>query len=1126
MRKRLSPVCVAVAIFAILFADAHNVQAQLPGTGVQLTEPGAIRRVGADLNLGVPGRVWFETNVADTGLGFEGSYFTIGAKNRLFQDALDGRWLGEARFHHGIEDEGGFFANIGIERVFSVKAAKADVVTGFWYDFDSDQALLNNSFNQVGVHAAIKTRNWDLLGNGYFPVGDTDVTSGTGFVGNSIVLQQGFDSALQGFDVTLRTRPEILAFGNGVFDIGGYGYSSDLVNSVGGGRVRVGFQSQRGFHILAELNHDDRFDTTGVLTVGYTFGTRNARGDGGVGLARDLEETVRNDHIVRFSEAPVLAFDPETGLAFNVIHVNNTADPTQGNGTAETPFTNLADAEANSGFADVIVVDVGDGTSNGLDTGIVLQDYQRLFGSGGDILLGLDDGTFFELPGTADGPTLSNPGGLNVITLADSNTIQNINVDGAGATNGIGGDGFNNATITDVNVANADENGASITNFTGNLLIDQSSFNGNIADGLSVVGTTDPNSTIQLSDTTFDGNGNDGIQISQVASSTINLSGVSTSDNAADGLRIEDQVGDNVDIDIIDHVADANAGNGIFIDDGNGDLNIVDTTASDNVLSGLLIKNFANDSTIAPDGETTFIGSTDGGVSNFLNNGGSGIAIDIDENALEQNVVITGVTSDGNETGISATVDGIASVLDIDIVDNLSASNNLSSGIALTSLNSGVINALIENDEDGAALSLFDNNDIVSGAAISLFTETPTGPPNSEINAIVRNVNINSDFEMGTAVTLAGVPVARNGISVDGQNSSEVNLLVEDSIVEASTAFDIDFDNVNTSAVNNVFLDELVVRGDTAVTLDVQGGSQVDFSLTNSDIQSNGAVNPADALPSDAGEAGAPFGDGDGDNGLIANINGDAAGELTLTRIEFSNNLIRDFTFEAFTLNTTGDAQVVTSIIANEFLNNGPGIDDNIEFPDDPATASPGGDNPVNGAELNFLDTIVFNAIDDSSISARIEANQLLGNFDQGLDFTADDAATINASLDSNTLANDIGQDTDATAAGVTTNFASDFDVNNDGPTSTVNLDLSNNSFLSGVAFAQNGGGTITLELDGATNGITDADFAGTMGLVTGTVGITEGLIATDELFLQNTGAPTIDDDTPLGGGFAPILIP
>ena len=126
-----------------------------------------------------------------------------------FEDFLDGRWLTEARLHHSIEDDGGFFSNVGIERVFSIKSAGADVVTGFWYDYDGDQqGNFGHNFSQLAVNAAIKTRRWDLVGNGYFPIGQRNFISegtvaGTFFQGNNILLQQGIDSALTGFDVTL-----------------------------------------------------------------------------------------------------------------------------------------------------------------------------------------------------------------------------------------------------------------------------------------------------------------------------------------------------------------------------------------------------------------------------------------------------------------------------------------------------------------------------------------------------------------------------------------------------------------------------------------------------------------------------------------------------------------------------------------------------------------------------------------------------------------------------------------------------------------------------------------------------------------------------------------------------------
>ena len=61
--------------------------------------------------LPMPGRVWAETNIGD-GLGYEGSYFTLGGKTHLADDFLDGRWLLETQGH--VSENGGFFGNLGL----------------------------------------------------------------------------------------------------------------------------------------------------------------------------------------------------------------------------------------------------------------------------------------------------------------------------------------------------------------------------------------------------------------------------------------------------------------------------------------------------------------------------------------------------------------------------------------------------------------------------------------------------------------------------------------------------------------------------------------------------------------------------------------------------------------------------------------------------------------------------------------------------------------------------------------------------------------------------------------------------------------------------------------------------
>jgi len=521
----LSKLCLAFAVAAVLHADAHELSAQIGG-GNQVFEPDSFQQVASDVNLvGVPGRVWFRSNYADQGLGFEGAFLTLGAKRRVYEDGLNGRWLTEGRFHYGLE-EGGFFANLGIERVFSIDAAGADIVTGFWYDYDGDeQGDFAHTFNQVAVNAAIKTKRWDVIGNGYFPVGTTDFDSSEEsgsnfFFGNGLLLAPGIDSALEGFDVTLRLRPKQLAFGNGFIDIGGYGYSSDLVDFFGGGRARLGFQARSGLQITAEINSDDRFNTTGLLSLAWAFGGRGRSGGAGLGTGNDLNETIRNDHIVRFNEGFTFATDPNTGAAINVIHVDSTADAAIGTGEFETPFATLAEAQAAGGANDLIFVD-GSGGGPALNTGFQLQDGQQLLASGATHLIPVQNNQLFELPGDGSVTTISNPGGNAVVDLANNNNVSGFNIDASGATYGVFGDGVDGATVTNSTITGATASGVKVQNFTGDLTFTGNNFNDNLIDGLTVSDGLDNTSVITLGQNTANGNSFDGIHIKNFLASQV-----------------------------------------------------------------------------------------------------------------------------------------------------------------------------------------------------------------------------------------------------------------------------------------------------------------------------------------------------------------------------------------------------------------------------------------------------------------------------------------------------------------------------------------------------------------------------------------------------------------------------
>ena len=437
--------------------------------------------LSADVFHWMPGRMWIGFTAADQGLGYSGSYATIGLKNRIGEDLIDGRWLFEARGHVSV-DSGNAFVNLGIMRNFTIESAGADISTGFWFDWDGDeQGTFAHTFRAVGGNLTVKTRRMLSSTNFYQPLGDTDFELGGGFndpdgafFGNLITLQSGADSALRGFDTTWRFRPDRMGLLRGNVELGGYIYESDIIDQFAGVRVGFGMQPLRGAMFNFQLSHDERFNTTGSIQMTYLMGV-NARGTEYSYIGSDLDPTVRNDHIVRFQRDFIAVIDPDTGLAYNVIHVNNTNGIGVGDGTFENPFGSLAEAEAASITDDVIFVDEGDGTSNQYTTGIVLKDRQLLLGDGVEHLIPTPTG-LFRLPNAVDGNTPIISGAPHAVTLANDNTVRGFRIDnssgglihGIAQTGGVGSE-IDNGIIEDVQVTGAAQDGIHLDGLTGRL---------------------------------------------------------------------------------------------------------------------------------------------------------------------------------------------------------------------------------------------------------------------------------------------------------------------------------------------------------------------------------------------------------------------------------------------------------------------------------------------------------------------------------------------------------------------------------------------------------------------------------------------------------------------------------
>ncbi len=1029
----------SLALLTILLAN--------PSTGQQIGDTvhqfGGIQPGMADVNLGWPGRVWTGVTLADQGLGYQGSYVTLGAKTHAFQDYFDGRWLVEARGHYSLNaDDGGFFANIGLERVFSLEAAEAELTASVWYDYDGDQqGNFSRAYNSVGISGGIKKRRWELLANGYLPVGTATDTQGdpTGlncFLGNSIVTQAGITSALRGFDAIIECNPRALEQINGSFGVGGYSYGSDIVDYFGGVRGQFGMQFMRGMILNLQINHDNRFDVTGVLQMAWIFGA-GARGTEYGILGNDLEPTVRNDHIVRFQQELRLAIDPDTGRPYNVYHVDNLADPGLADGTFETAFTSLADAEAASSTDDIIFVREGDGTTRNMDMGIALQDGQLLLGDGVRHLIPLADGTRFVLCNDRDGnlPTITNRAGGNAIDLASRNTVRGFIIDGSqgGMINGISGDGtplnpLTGGIIEDVTITgNPILNGIFLDDIAGNWRFARNEINTASFDGIFISDACDPTSVFDFEDNVVNNNGRDGIHIEDYDGSAFRFVDNVTSGNGRDGIRMErfkNGSGAGASLEFINPLAGVipdpnnpgqfiplgNLGNGIHIDDFVGNVRFLNSNISNNLNHGISLVDVRTPGI----NDMVFIGTSGPGTSIINNNGvgtGAGIFNELNTAFGVERLLVTNTTLDNGGTGIVSSATAIGANLRTDILDNLSISGNQSDGIRLMSSGGATHTGSIVNAQ--AALFMTGN----AGNGISMFASDPGSTSLLEVDT--DNV----------AITASGVNGMLFNSTDDGQIISRTrNTMIAGAGLDGAQ---INADNLNSAAVNEFHFSNTTISGVVDDGIDINVGDQtfVDFSLTSSTLN-NGNI---------------------GNQGIEASVTGDALAVVdSRLRMSVVGSTINAFdTGDGIDISSFGDAHVLAEIASNTITNNGANV--------------------TNMNMLPFGDGINIVAAGDSEQYLRILNNNVTANAEQGLDITTVGNGQVSALVDGNFLAGNDTQDDGSTIP--PENGIADITVTND-VTGQICLAMSTNFFTLPAFITNNSGAAnFELELDGLTNG-------------------------------------------------------
>ncbi len=469
---------VALALIGILcFQVPARSIAQVGQTS--MSQPSGVangvvnRGLGAlgSLNDAGPGFFYYGINGAGRGLGYFGSYMTLGGFIPYAQDDLGGFWSADLRTH--LSTNGGFFSNVGVVRKQLTDSGSLLGLGLYWdYDGDLDQysgkgntefGQFGHVYQQVGFSGEYVTDRGAIRSNGYMPVGTTAYnvgTPGSPFYQKLLMCQYGLDAALGGADLEIGAWiPKLEAFG-GMISVGGYTFGNAnewsqgpdtgnrMVPFFGGVYTRFDITVANNWDINLQYNNDPFFDSTGFARLTYRMGGSRRRN-----VPDQLEQPMmRNEHIVRGHETPEYAMRPITGggtTPWQVVHVDNSA-AAGGNGTYENPYNTLAEAQSDplnvNNEWTITYVDEGTSTSlSGTTYGGTFQfqqDYQSLVGSGGAFVIESQancgtniagSGWLYTIPKqTTNNPVLSNPSGPSVDTNGQAGTTTaNLTITGS-----------------------------------------------------------------------------------------------------------------------------------------------------------------------------------------------------------------------------------------------------------------------------------------------------------------------------------------------------------------------------------------------------------------------------------------------------------------------------------------------------------------------------------------------------------------------------------------------------------------------------------------------------------------------------------------------------------------------
>ncbi len=192
MTQRVRHVVTLALIGTLCFQVPARSFAQVGQTSMsqpQGVANGVVNRgIGAlgSFNDAGPGFFYYGINGAGRGLGYFGSYMTLGGFIPYAQDDLGGFWSADLRTH--LSTNGGFFSNVGVVRKQLTDSGSL-LGLGLYWDYDGDMNQYSGTGNtqfgqfghvyqQVGFSGEYVTDRGAIRSNGYMPVGTTAYNAG------------------------------------------------------------------------------------------------------------------------------------------------------------------------------------------------------------------------------------------------------------------------------------------------------------------------------------------------------------------------------------------------------------------------------------------------------------------------------------------------------------------------------------------------------------------------------------------------------------------------------------------------------------------------------------------------------------------------------------------------------------------------------------------------------------------------------------------------------------------------------------------------------------------------------------------------------------------------------------